>query len=321
MSRLLRRKQKKKKKTIILLSVICTIIIIPAIYFAMEYYEGYSKASESSILDTEEISFDGDAIEEKMNILLVGVDAREEGPSNSDTIMIAQYDPDKKKAKLVSVLRDIYVEIPGQEEKQKINSAYMIGGVDLLRKTIKETFEIDLHYYAIIDFNGFIKAIDTGFPEGIEINVQKRMSEGIWQTIEPGLQQLNGKQLLGYARYRNDAKSDFGRAERQQEVLEALTEEMMSMSGLMKIPGIVGSLRPYVATNMSNSKLIAVMTSYLSSGDKDVDKLVLPLVDQYENRRIEIHGREQEVLDMDVTINKEAIRTFLGEKQEKYTPY
>ena len=125
MSRLLRRKQKKKKKIITLLSVICTIILIPAIYFAMEYYEGYSKASESSTLDTEEITFDGDAIEEKMNILLVGVDAREEGPSNSDTIMIAQYDPDKKKAKLVSVLRDLYVEIPGQEEKQKINSAFM----------------------------------------------------------------------------------------------------------------------------------------------------------------------------------------------------
>ena len=317
MSRLHKRKQKKKKIILSFLLIVFILIAVPSSYIAWGYYNGLQKAQGLSELSQEEIAFKGDEeIEGKINVLLIGVDTRGEETSNSDSIMIAQYDTDAKRAKVASILRDIYADIPGEEIKRKINASYMIGGADLLRETIKEMFDIDIHYYAIVDFNGFVQAVDIAFPDGIEIDVKQEMSHGIYQTIYPGLQNLNGKQLLGYARFRHDSRNDFGRAERQQEVVQAVTEELMSVSGALKLPTLVGSVQPFIATNIDNKKLLSVMTAYLSSDQRSIDKLIIPAEGTYDNERVDVGGQEQEVLSIDVEENKRLIQEFLGKMPE-----
>src|SRR5690606_27198972 len=154
-------------------------------------------------------------------------DARGEERSRADTIMMAQYHPDKGTYKLISFMRDMYVDIPGHG-KNKINAALALGGPELLRKTIKENFDVEIQYYSIIDFEGFVHLIDEAFPNGVEVEVEKRMSANIGVTLEPGLQRLDGEHLLGYVRFRQDAVGDFGRVERQQKVMKEVASQFTS---------------------------------------------------------------------------------------------
>lgn len=304
-------KQKKKKGKII--GSIFLILFLLAGGAAAYLYNDYNKALEKSKAETDlsqkDIEFNGvEDIKGKVNVLLLGVDAREEGEqARTDTIMIAQYDPDQKKTKLVSLMRDSYVEIPGHG-KQKLNAAFVLGGTELVRQTIKENFDIDLQYYSMIDFKGFTKMIDAAFPEGIEINVEKAMSKNIGVSLQPGLQKLNGKELLGYVRYRHDARSDFGRVERQQTAIKKIADEVSSVQGVMKLPAMFGTIQPYIATNMEKTKLLSIGTSFLTSSDREIESFTIPQEGMYQNKRYPNAGL---VLELDLERNKQALHEFM----------
>ena len=130
-----------------------------------------------------------------------------DGSARTDSIMIAQYDFLNKKVKIISVMRDIYAEIPGYRN-YKINTAYTLGGPELLRKTIEKNLGIPIEHYAIIDFKGFEAMVDEISPSGVPVNVEKDMSENIGVSLKKGQHNLNGKELLGYARFRHDEEGD-----------------------------------------------------------------------------------------------------------------
>lgn len=311
-----RRKLKKKKgrkRAFRILAVLFLIIIGLAGYIFYQYNEGLEKAGEGlDSINAEE--FNGDAIKNnlgKVNILLLGVDSRGEEKSRTDTIMVAQFDPKEKTAKVVSIMRDIYVEIP-EYNNYKINTAYFLGGAELLRKTIKENLDIDLHYYAMVDFKGFEKMVDSLAPNGIEIDVEKQMSEKIGVSLEPGLQHLNGKELLGYARYRQDAQGDFGRVERQQKVINALKDELVSVNGVSKLPKIIGTVQPFIQTNISGTDLLGLVKDFLLNAPEDIETLRIPVDNSYTDASYPHAGS---VLEIDMETNKQALEEFLnGEK-------
>ncbi|WP_050616340.1 LCP family protein [Bacillus testis] len=311
------RKRKRRKKLIVIYTVfiLFALVVMPGSYFAWDYYTSYSKAVEESPVTKEPVTFKGEEpVAGKVNILLVGVDTRKEGEaSNSDSMMIAQYDSETKKAKIVSLMRDMFVGIPGKSDKYRLNAAYLMGGgkdgAELLRQTIKQNFDVDLNYYAIIDFMGFSKAIDQAFPEGIEINVEQQMSEGIGMTLKPGLQRLHGKELLAYSRFRKDAQSDFGRVKRQQEVIDAISEELNSFHGVTKLPGMIGTVLPYISTNYDTTKILSVLSSFLLSGaHQRIEKLTIPIDGSFEDELV----NKAWVLQIDVEKNKEALNEFLN---------
>ena len=151
------KKRKKRKSTSIVL-VLLVLFGATAGYAYYQYKQGVNQSLEKINNKENNVNEEVYAFEGKKdqygatNILLLGSDAREgEEASRADTIMIAHYNEDKGTYKLTSIMRDIYVNIPG-EGKHKINSAFMRGGPELMRKTIKENFDIDLQYYAIVDF-------------------------------------------------------------------------------------------------------------------------------------------------------------------------
>lgn len=310
------KKKKRKSKFRKISFAILVLLLGLSGYIYYQYSQGLQQASGKSNVsadDTTKTEFNGAETEkmDKINILLLGVDSRGEEQSRTDTIMIAQYDPQNQKAKLVSLMRDIYVEIP-EKKNYKINTAYFLGGPELLRKTIKQNFDIDIHYYAVIDFKGFESVVDTLAPNGIEMDVEKRMSENIGLVLQPGLQNLNGKQLLGYARYRHDANGDFGRVERQQKVMNALKDEAISINGAAKLPKLVGTIQPYIDTNLEGLDLLAVVKDFFLNPPDDVETLRIPVDQSYTTETYEHAGS---VLEIDFEENKQAINQFLNENQ------
>ena len=138
---------------------------------------------------------------------MLGADKASGGKSRSDSIMVVQYDYIHKKMKMMSVMRDIYAEIPGYQN-YKINAAYSLGGPELLRKTLNKNLGINPEYYAVIDFTGFEKMIDELEPNGVPMDVEKICLK-ILAYLLKGHHRLNGKELLGYARFRHDEEGDF----------------------------------------------------------------------------------------------------------------
>jgi polyisoprenyl-teichoic acid--peptidoglycan teichoic acid transferase len=308
------RKHGKKKKRVRWSSIFFLLFLIigaVALYSYFQYKSGYNESSKTVEEDKEEYQFNGERDRNgATNILLLGSDAREKGKGKSlaDTIMIASYNPDKGTYKLTSIMRDSYVDIPGHG-KNKINAAFSIGGPELLRQTIKENFDVDLQYYSIVDFQGFVRLIDVAFPEGVEVNVEKRMSENIGVTLEPGVQKLDGEHLLGYVRFRHDAVGDFGRVERQQNVMKIVGEQLASFQTVTKLPKLVGVVMPFVNTNMDTGDILFMGKGFLSKDNRNVETMRIPVEGSFENQRVSGAGA---VLAIDLEENRQALQEFLA---------
>lgn len=179
----------------------------------------------------------------RVNLLLLGrAGEHYPGKNLTDTVMIVSLDMQQKRVGILSLPRDLFVPIVGTYTSTKINSLYQIGlnegvGTKLLRESITEITGLPIHYTTSIDFDGFEKMIDT--LGGIELDVPQRLHDQRYPgknysyetfTIEPGFQKLDGKTALKYARERHaDPEGDFGRAKRQQAVLQAMRERAFSL--------------------------------------------------------------------------------------------
>lgn len=259
-------------------------------------------------------SFQGKKTENKLepvNVLLLGSDSRGEEQARTDTIMVAHYNPQSHKVKLISLMRDMYVTIPDYGQ-HKLNTSFSHGGPDLLRETIKGNFGLDINYYAIVDFKGFEKAVDIIAPNGIEVDVPYEMSYGIGMTLEQGKQRLHGNELLGYVRFRHDRLSDFGRIQRQQEVISKLKDEAVSLNSVAKLPELLDLLHTYVDTNIETSTLLQIGKSIITDKSGAIETLRIPEDGSFENGRYEGIG---EVLEVDFEQNKESINKFLAKDE------
>ncbi|HAQ06323.1 MAG TPA: transcriptional regulator [Bacillus bacterium] len=244
---------------------------------------------------------------EAVNVLLLGSDTREENRARTDTIMVAHYNPQTHDVKLISLMRDMYVEVP-EYGHQKLNAAYSFGGSELLRDTIKSNFGLDIHHYAIVDFKGFVKAVDLLVPNGIEVDIPYEMSDGIGMKLEPGTQQLNGKEMLGYVRFRQDRLSDFGRVQRQQEVITKIKEEAFNIESVGKLPDLFKLLNTYVDTDIDTPTLITIGKDIMTDENKDVETIRIPEDGSFMNKRYDGIG---DVLEVDLDENKKILNDFL----------
>jgi polyisoprenyl-teichoic acid--peptidoglycan teichoic acid transferase len=306
-----RHQHKKRKKRFKWSSIFLLLFLLVgavALYSYMQYRSGVNDSEKTADENKQEYTFNGESDRHGLtNILLIGSDARGEESSRSDTIMIASYNPDKESYKLTSIMRDTYVDIPGHGQN-KINAAFALGGPELLRQTIKENFDVSLQYYSIVDFEGFVRLIDEAFPEGVEVNVEKKMSEGIGVTLEPGVQRLDGKHLLGYVRFRQDAVGDFGRVERQQNAIKEVGKQFASIQTLPKLPKLVGVVTPFVNTNMDTGDILFMGKGLISKDNRNIETLRIPVEGSYEDQRVSGAGL---VLAINFEENRAALQEFL----------
>lgn len=204
--------------------------------------------------------------EEVITALLLGTDERGEEVSRADTIIYVKYNRTDSKLMMLSIPRDSYVDIPGKY-KDKINHAYAFGGKDLIKETVEELLGTKIDYYAKINFDGFTQMVEA--LDGVKVQVDKPIT---WhgEYIPEGEQVLNGKQLLGYVRFRSDENGDFGRIERQREVILSIGKEFVTPNNIWNLPSIVKVLKQNVETDMEWNKVID-----LGMDIKDFDKLTI----------------------------------------------
>lgn len=286
-------------------------IFIVGLFTIIQYIEGSIKTLNQPLKKAEgKRTFQGEKkqLDSPVNVLLLGSDSRGEEQARTDTIMVAHYNPKSHKIKMISLMRDMLVAVP-EHGQQKLNAAYTFGGPELLRETIKNHFGLDLHYYAIIDFKGFEKAVDLLVPNGIEVDVAEEMSHGIGMTIEEGKQQLHGKELLGYVRFRHDRLSDFGRIQRQQEVISKLKEEAIGLQSVAKLPELLDLLNTYIDTNIESPTLLSIGTDLLTK-DSEIETWRIPEDGSFQNVTDEELGA---VLEVDFKKNDEGLANFLEE--------
>jgi LCP family protein required for cell wall assembly len=231
------------------------------------------------------------ADEGRMNILVMGLDQREEetGPWHTDILILATVDPDGGTAGALSIPRDLWVPIPSFGE-DRINAAYFYGdmqggeedGARLAMETVEQSFGVPIHRYVCFNFVAFRAIIDA--IGGITVDVE----ETIWDdhypdgqggttivTFERGLQFMDGQAALRYVRTRYGG-SDFDRVRRQQKVLWAVRDKVRTLDILPKVPGLIQALGENVQTNLELREIVALAQFELTLS---TDSIVLRSVD------------------------------------------
>ncbi|RRN71683.1 LytR family transcriptional regulator [Peribacillus simplex] len=244
--------------------------------------------------------------------LLIGVDSRGEEKSRSDAIILAKYFPEQEKLKLASIMRDSYVKIPGDKSAyNKINAAYYYGGKELLKKTIQENLDVKVDHVAVIDFQGFVKMVDLLAPEGVVVDVDQEIIDDMSIQASVGKNVLHGEEILKYVRFRHDDESDFGRVERQQEVLvqlkSAFINQISSFEGIAVLPSIIEQGLSYLNTDIGVKTIMEIGPEAVFHTPDIVETLRIPVEGSYKD---EIYPHTGAVLEMDYTKNKKALQEF-----------
>ena len=202
---------------------------------------------------------------EPLNVLILGVDRRpsegEGASSRSDTIMLAQVSPGSGRVELLSVPRDLLVEVePGVEDR--INTAYTYGGVEQAKAVMEGLTGVPIDAHAIIDFQGFEDVIDA--MGGVEVDVADEIPPKY--KIQDGPQTLNGEQALFFARYRGTAGGDLDRIERQQQLLAALRAKMLRWNTVTTLPSMLRIANENVDTDLGLFQAISLGRALVSRG-------------------------------------------------------
>ncbi|HEX9385077.1 MAG TPA: LCP family protein, partial [Anaerolineales bacterium] len=194
----------------------------------------------------------------RITVLIIGLDYRDwlanEGPPRSDTMMLLTIDPLTKTAGMLSIPRDMWVNIPGFGYS-RINMAYADGegsklpggGPELARKTVEQFIGVPIQYYAQIDFSTFVSFIDE--IGGIEIYNDEDLRLDPLGTGKDkikltccGMRPLNGERALAYVRFRKDKEGDIARAKRQQKVIIAIRNKVLSPENF---PTMIGKAQTF----------------------------------------------------------------------------
>jgi polyisoprenyl-teichoic acid--peptidoglycan teichoic acid transferase len=233
---------------------------------------------------------DGWMLGTPVTTLIVGSDhslhPSRRGNRLADTLMLLRTDPERHRITYLSIPRDLEVEVPGYGH-EKINSTLPNGGLQLTIRTIREVFGVEVNHALLLDFPAFRKVIDA--MDGIEVDVRKPAVSRIecpypsaercarwggWR-FGRGLQHMNGRRALHYARIRKNeldpSESDLNRVGRQQQVLQATLDKMVSVGTYFRLPFIGEDLVSPLTTDLSTNELFQLAwLRFRASNDRTI---------------------------------------------------
>lgn len=250
-----------------------------------------------------------------MNILLLGVDENPEDGSDgrSDSNLLLSINSKSKKMHLVSFLRDSYLEIP-TVGKNKLNAAYANGGAALTLQTLENNYRVNIDKFVSVNFNNFAAVIDKmgGLDVPMSAGACEEENANIGTHFRAGLNHLNGKQSLYYARIRNAADSfghdDYGRAGRQRQVIELMIQKMKSMNPI-ESSKVMYDYLPYVKTNLSDSELAYLATVGATLSSYKTESMQIPAPNTFDDKKV-VKGIG-DVVELDLEKNCSLLRQFL----------
>lgn len=263
------------------------------------------------VLDELPDAWDGN---ERVTILLMGLDYRDwergEGPSRTDSMMLVTLDPLTHTAGMLSVPRDLWVEIPGYGHG-RVNTAYFLGeqdrlpggGPELAVKTVEKFMGVPIQYYVQIDFGAFVKMVDE--IGGVELTVYEEIyidpiGKDNTVLLQPGNYRFDGELTLAYARVRYTEGGDFDRATRQQQVAMAIRDQVLELSNLpgllASIPALYQDLTEGIRTNLAVDQMIALGMLALQVSPDSVARAVIAPPEMVTFETVIYAGEEAKVL-------------------------
>ena len=248
------------------------------------------------------------------NLLLLGVDRRDESwNGNSDVVLLVTVNKEKKTVYLTSFLRDLYADIPGVGVR-KLNAACANGGPELTIQTLEENYHVEIDNYAMVDFNAMIDVVDALGGVDLEIDEDERVTANDYITcmcedngVDPkpyyikkaGKVHLNGYQAVGYARNRYTGKgSDFGRTQRQRNVLLAIVEKAQN-GDFASLSDTIEDVMPYITHDIPEFEMIGLIMQIGTWMNYDIQQQHIPYDGEYTS--------QDEILvpdDMNATVEK-----------------
>lgn len=308
-------KKKKSKFKKVLVTILVLILLAGAglYYLAGVCYEKMNY-SEIESLVTAPMKEEG-----VTNILLIGNDSRTNGEDGrSDAMILISISDNTKRIYMTSLLRDMYVEIPGHKSN-RLNAAYSFGGAELLMETIERNLDISVNRYVLVNFEAFAKLVDAvggveleltakekEYVNGylVEYNILTNRPQGTdnIDASEDGLVLLNGPQALAYSRNRYIG-TDFGRTQRQRNVLSAIIGK--APKALLTNPGeLLDGLLPNLTTNLTKNEFIGLGFAAPKILTYEIIQASLPIEGSYRGTSI----RNMSVLEVDFEKNKEYLQ-------------
>ena len=301
------------KRVLIWLLLLVTCVAAGMIIMFLRGFQSATTSNKPADAKAAQVQvFNGQDTKDGVNILIMGTDGRigqNSAETRTDTIMVLNVSGSDKKIKLVSFMRDNLVYIDGysqivngkKQTDNKLNVAYELGeqegqkGAEMVRKVLKDNFDLDIKYYALVDFQAFATAIDTLFPDGVTIDAKfstlngqplteatvgddlhATETESPTQTIRAGKQQMNGSTLLNYARFRDDDEGDYGRTKRQQQVMSAVLEQIKDPTKLFTGSEALGKVFGMTSTNLPYTFLLTNGLSVIEGAQNGIERLTVP---------------------------------------------
>ncbi len=301
------------KRVLIWLLLLVTCVAAGMIIMFLRGFQSATTSNKPADAKAAQVQvFNGQDTKDGVNILIMGTDGRigqNSAETRTDTIMVLNVSGSDKKIKLVSFMRDNLVYIDGysqivngkKQTDNKLNVAYELGeqegqrGAEMVRKVLKDNFDLDIKYYALVDFQAFATAIDTLFPDGVTIDAKfstlngqplteatvgddlhATETESPTQTIKVGKQQMNGSTLLNYARFRDDDEGDYGRTKRQQQVMSAVLEQIKDPTKLFTGSEALGKVFGMTSTNLPYTFLLTNGLSVIEGAQNGIERLTVP---------------------------------------------
>jgi LCP family protein required for cell wall assembly len=250
----------------------------------------------------------------RVTILLMGLDYRDwesgEGAPRTDSMMLVTLDPISETAGMLSIPRDLWVEIPAYGHG-RINTAYALGeqdrlpggGPGLAVKTVEKLLGVPIQYYVQLDFGAFVRMVDE--IGGVEIFIPEEIKVdpiGPNNTVvlRPGVRMLSGDVALAYARARHTEGGDFDRAQRQQQLAIAIRDQLLELNMVAtvvtKAPTLYQELASGIRTNLALDQMIALGMLALQISPDDIRNAVISPPDMVTLETIVYGGEEAQVL-------------------------
>ena len=282
------RKSPARKAGKVLGAVCLTLLAGASIYGGYLFHQSRSLPSILGSLIRNQTVADVFPNQKFVNLMVIGRDADYDDHTDqviktrarSDILMVAHLDFDKQTVSLLSIPRDTLAKIHthGRVVTTKINAAHQFGGPALSEQTVQENFGIPSDKYLALDFEGFEKAIDI--LGGVDLVVDKKMDyDDNWGHLhihlKPGFQHLDGKQAMGFVRFRH-SDSDLVRVQRQQTLIAALKQKLKQPETLAKIGPLLDTIDQHIDSDLSTDQKVAVARFVHDTPRQQIQMSTLP---------------------------------------------
>lgn len=223
-----------------------------------------------------------------ITVALFGTDYEGAEVGASDSTMILSINTKTNEIKLLSLMRDMYLDLP-DGGKQNLNYTMSDGGPSLILKTINYNFNLNVDKFVQVDLTNLPVVIDIlggvtlditsdelNFINNYISHIDGNNGTSTQKLSSPGLQLVNGTQAAAYCRIRYTEGRDYKRTERQRDVLSALFNEVKNIS-ISDVPSLISNLLPLVSTNLTNSEILSISTKVLGMGVTEIEQGRFPL--------------------------------------------